>query len=86
MNHGLNKEKKHMGRAINMENDIDSLKHKVKTIEEALEEVLVVIEDIMDSVDNKEKKNVKKKTDNKRNSKSSKQSDSGDSKSTEKND
>ena len=63
MNHGLNKEKKHMGIRINMENDIDSLKHKVKTIEEALEEVLVVIEDIMDSVDNKEKKNVKKKTD-----------------------
>jgi len=75
-----------MGRAIDMENDIDKLRNRLKTVEDALEDVALAIEDIMDIVDKKEKKNVKKKTDNKGNAKSNKQPDNGDAKSSKKDD
>ena len=70
-----------MGRAIDMEKDIDVLKTKV----EKLENIVLGMSDVLDKVEErvlgKEKKETskdgKKKTNNKRNTKSSKQSDNG---------
>ena len=62
-----------MGRAIDMENDIESLKNRMSLGEEALEEAL----DLLYLESEEEKKSAKKKANKKGTGKSSKQSDNG---------
>ena len=62
-----------MGRAIDMENDIESLKNRMSLVEEALEEAL----DLLYLQSEEESKSVKKKANKKGTGKSSKQSDNG---------
>ena len=62
-----------MGRAIDMENDIEKLKHRMSLVEEALEEVL----DLLYLQSEEESESVKKKANKKGTGKSSKQADNG---------
>ena len=62
-----------MGRAIDMETDIEKLKSRMSLVEEALDEAL----DLLYIKSEEESKCAKKKTNNKGTGKSSKQPDNG---------
>tara|TARA_R110001583_G_scaffold61477_5_gene181596 strand:+ start:1646 stop:1903 length:258 start_codon:yes stop_codon:yes gene_type:complete len=69
-----------MGRAIDMERDIDMLKAEVERLENVLRGVCMTIDEIEDKITNTKKKetaNGKKKANNKGSSKSSGDSESG---------
>ena len=69
-----------MGRAIDMEKDIDMLKIEIERINNVLRGVCVTIDEIEDKITNTKKKeavNGKKKANNKGSSKSSGDSESG---------